>query len=198
MDNSTTTYLISWVIAHGYFLFFLAAFFEGPLVTAAGGVAAALGYYSIEIIILLSIAGDVAADLIYYAVGYFGGRAVLVKYGKYIGLTHVRLEHIQKLLYRHARKTITAIKLSPVIPVPGILAVGSLRVPFKKFLETSLIITVPKSLLFALIGYFSGRAYAHLSGFVAHSQYILWGVVALIVAIYIAYQKTTARFTHKI
>jgi membrane protein DedA with SNARE-associated domain len=195
MDNSTTTYLISWVIAHGYFLFFVAAFFEGPLVTAAAGVAAALGYYSIWIILLLSVLGDLSADTVYYAIGYLGGRPLINKYGKYVGLTKERMDTIQHLLHRHARKTIFIVKLSPIIPVPGILAIGSARVPVRKFIETSLLITLPKSLLFGMVGYLSGKAYTKLSVFVVHSQYIMWGIVAVAILVYVAYQKITARFS---
>jgi len=53
----TFTDLVSWIIAHGYFIFFFTALVEGPLVTTAAGVAAALGYYNIIIIVLIAIAG---------------------------------------------------------------------------------------------------------------------------------------------
>jgi membrane protein DedA with SNARE-associated domain len=154
MDSSATTHLISWVITHGYLLFFLATFLEGPIITAAAGVAAALGYFNIELIIFISIMGDTVADCIYFAIGYFGGAHLMHRYGRYFGVTDERIERVRKLLHGHTRKTVVVIKLAPVIPVPGILILGSMRVSFKKFFETSLLVTVPKSSFFALVGIF--------------------------------------------
>ena len=196
-DSSTMEKLVSWVIYHGYFLFFIAAFFEGPLVTAAAGVACALGYYNIELIILLSILGDLCPDAVFYSLGYFGGKPLLDTYGKYIGVTQSRIEKLKKLLHYHLRKTIVAVKLAPFIPVPGIIAIGSLRASPRKFIETALIITVPKSLFFALVGYYSGKAYQQASGIIANSEVIIFLLTIIMIAIFVFYQKVTFSISEK-
>ena len=198
MTNATFVTLVHWVIGHGYFLFFIAAFFEGPLVTAAAGVAAALGYYNIVIIIILSICADLAADIVYYTIGYWSRKALITRYGNYMGLTKERMESLERLLERHTGKALTVIKLSPVIPVPGLIMVGSLRIPLKKFIRISLLITLPKSLLFASIGLFSGRAYERLSGTIASAENLLAFIAVVIFISYIAYQKFTARIAEGI
>ena len=198
MTNSTFVTLVHWVIGHGYFLFFIAAFLEGPLVTAAAGVAAALGYYSIVIIIILSVLGDLAADTVYYTIGYWSRKTLITRYGSYVGLTAERIETLERLLHRHAGKAMIVIKLSPVIPVPGLIMIGSARVPLKKFIRTSLLITLPKSLLFAFIGFFAGRAYERLSGTIASAQDLLTLLAVVVVVTYVAYKKLTARIAAEI
>jgi undecaprenyl-diphosphatase len=198
MDSQTTTYLISWVITHGYWLFFVATFFEGPLVTAAAGVAAALGYFNIELIVLISIMGDTLADSLFFAIGYFGGIRVIKKYGHHVGVTDERREKIKTLLHGHTRKTVALVKLAPVIPVPGILTLGSMRVSFRKFFETSLLITIPKSTFFALAGYFSGKTYVHLGGLVNKGEYVMWLMVPMLIVVYIVYQKISKFFSSEL
>ena len=196
--NNTFTQLVPWVIAHGYFFFYIAAVLEGPIVTAAAGVAAAMGFFSIWIIMFLAILGDLTADAFFYSVGYFGGYPLIEKYSKYIGLTPERATKIKSLLHEHITKTLVLIKVSPIIPVPGILLVGSLRVSFRKFMNSSLMITVPKASLFALIGFSLGKTYTHFSGAVANSPYILFGIVVVLLLIYTIYQKITLRISRDI
>ncbi len=198
MGATTFSTLVTWVISHGYPLFFVAAFFEGPVVTIAAGIAAALGYYNIYLIILISVLGDVSADVVYYGIGYWGRKALINKYGSYIGLTKERVEKIESFLKRHIAKTMIVVKLSPIIPVPGLLVIGSTRIPLKKYAIISILITFPKSILFALVGFFSGKAYEHLSGFVANSQLIFLGIVILGGLVYFGYKKMAEYFTRKL
>ncbi len=198
MTEPTFITLVSWVIAHGYTLFFVASILEGPLVTAAAGVAASLGYFSLPIIILISIAGDLVADTLYYAIGYWGGRKFVERFGIYVGLTIERIKKFESLLHRHLGKTMVFFKLSPVIPVPGILLIGSSRAPLRKFVKTSLIITVPKSILFAFIGFYSGKAYAYLSGTIVKAQYAVFISVLLIFAVYFLYKWGSEYIVEKI
>jgi membrane protein DedA with SNARE-associated domain len=198
METSTFTALVSWVVVHGYFLFFIAAFLEGPLVTAAAGVAAALGYYNLYIIIAISVLGDLAADVVYYSIGYWGGRPFLNRFGHRIGMHPERIAKLEKLLRTHMRKTLVVVKLSPILPIPGLITIGSVRTSIRKFVETSLIITLPKSVLFALIGFYSGRAYAELNKTIVHSQYVIFAVLLVVVLAYIVYRMLSKYVSDKI
>ncbi|KKP64926.1 MAG: hypothetical protein UR62_C0003G0005 [Candidatus Nomurabacteria bacterium GW2011_GWF2_35_12] len=193
----TFTDLVSWIIAHGYFIFFFTALVEGPLVTTAAGVAAALGYYNIIIIVLIAIAGDLTADVIYYFIGYHSRILVIEHYGHRFGITRERIEKIEKMIHTNFRKTMLVIKLSPIIPIPGLIAIGASRVPLQKFIEISLLITMPRSLLFAFLGFYSGKAYAYLGNTITNGSYIMGGLILVIVVIYLIYQKITSNIARE-
>lgn len=196
--NTSFVSLVHWVIAHGYFLFFIAAFLEGPLVTAAAGVAAALGYYSFVVIVILSVLGDLTADLVYYTIGYWSRKTLITRYGNYVGLTQERMKGLERLLHRHAGKALVVIKLSPIIPVPGLIMIGSARVPLKKFVTASLLITLPKSLLFGLMGFYAGKAYERLSGVISNTSGLLAFITIVIFVAYAGYKKIMARIAQEI
>lgn len=198
LANPSFVELVQWVISHGYSLFFIAAFFEGPLVTAAAGVAAALGYYSFPVIIALSVLADLTADLVYYTIGFWGRRTLITRYGSYVGLTQERIKSLERLLHRHAGKALIIIKLSPVIPVPGLIMIGSARVELKKFIRISLLIALPKSLLFGFMGFFAGRAYGRLSGVISNSMSLITFIMVIIFVAYFVYQKISARIAQEI
>jgi membrane protein DedA with SNARE-associated domain len=197
MEAATFAQLVAWVIAHGYPLFFVVAFFDGPIETAAAGVACALGYFNIYIIILLAVLGDLAADTVCYAIGYYGRGTFIDKYGHYIGLTPDRITRIEKLLHKNTVSTMIFVKLSPLIPIPGLITIGMAKVPLKKFAFVSFMIALPKSIMFALFGYLSGKAYSHVSTLVTQSQYVMYGVIALIVIVFFIYQHFTKVLTEK-
>ena len=194
----TFTDLVPWIIAHGYFIFFFTALIEGPLVTTAAGVAAALGYYNIVIIVLIAIAGDLTADVVYYFIGYHSRILVIERYGHHFGITRERIEKIEKMVHKNFKKTMLIVKVSPIIPIPGLIAIGASRVSLKKFVEMSLLITAPKSLLFALLGFYSGKAYAHLGNNITNGSYIIGGLILVIFVVYLIYQKITSRITREV
>ena len=193
MPALNLTELVPWVISHGYFLFYITAIVEGTLVTAAAGVAAGLGYYNIFIIILIAIAGDLTADLVYYFIGYKGRILVIEKYGHYFGVTKERVEKIEKMVHKHFRKTMVVVKLSPIIPIPGLIAIGASHVPLKKFMGMSVLITLPKAMFFSLLGFYSLKTYMYLTNSIKSGTFYIGGLVLVIFIIYLIYQKITSK-----
>lgn len=181
--------LVPWIISHGYFIFFIAALIEGPFVTIAAGVATSLGYFNFFLATLVAIAGDLAADTIYYFIGYHSRNLIIERYGHFIGLNKELMERISNSVNKHFKKTMLVLKISPFIPIPGLISIGASRVSLKKFITVSLLITAPKSLFFILLGFYSGKTYNYLQGTVTNGFYIIGGLVLIIILIYIIYRK---------
>lgn len=196
MNSSSLAILVPWVIAHGYAIFFLAALIEGSMVSTAAGVASALGYFNIFIIIILSILGDVVADVLYYVIGYKSRNVLNSNFFRYIGVTELRINKVKNLLHTHVNKSLILIKLSPFMGPPGLLIVGAVNVPFKKYFKAILIISVFKALFFTLLGFFSGFVYLRLSKIITNTQSILW-VLIFIILVYFLYGEITSKTTEK-
>lgn len=191
----TVSGLIPWVIGHGYLLFFIAALIEGSLVTIAAGIVAALGYYNIFIIIGLSVLGDIGGDLIYYFIGYKSRKILSSRFFRYLGLTQYHIEKIEKMVGSHLNRALIIVKFSPLIGPPGLIVIGAAHVPFKKFFKSALSISIPKTLFFALIGFYSGQTYLRLSMVIKSHEYLLIGVISTVLLIYAIYQKIAATVT---
>src|SRR5512140_1915224 len=111
MDLATFSGAFQWIIAHGYLLMFVIMVVEGPVITAAAAFASALGYFNLYLVFLLSILGNLVPDVIYYAIGYWGRKRLVNKYGHYLGLSDTRILHLENLSEKHAGKALTLIKL---------------------------------------------------------------------------------------
>lgn len=183
---------LAWVKSVGYFVMFLAMVIEGPVITSAAAFAAALGYFNIFIVLLLSIAGDLVGDYIYYGIGYFGRVNFVEKYGHHVGLTEKRMKKMERLIKTHPKKTLTAIKLAPLLPAPGLMMIGASKMPMRRYTWLTFLVALPKSLLFLALGYYFGAAYDRFSTVFQNGEYILLiGIVAIVVIFY-GYKKVSA------
>ena len=176
---------VQWVLQHGYPLLFIVMLIEGPVVTAAGAFAAALHYMNVWIVLLLSILANLIPDLVYYAMGYWGRETFINKYGHYIGVTPERIAKTEKLAAAHSGKSLFMIKMIPLLATPGLILVGATKMDIKKYAFWSIIITIPTSLFYLIIGYYFGAAYNTIEHYLNLGIYVV--IAAVIVIGIIAY-----------
>jgi membrane protein DedA with SNARE-associated domain len=190
--------LVPWIIANGYWLFFIAAVIEGSLVTTAAGVAAGLGYFNLPLVILISIAGDLVGDLTYYFIGRSSQKILHSKFFRFFGMTPERVEDLERLIHAHTGKSLILIKLSPLIGPPGLITVGAVRVPLRKFFKITLAITAVKAVVFGLLGFVSAKSYLGISKFFNHGAYVIGVIVIVIVTVHILYRRFTKRLADRL
>ena len=167
------------------------------MTTAAAGFASALGYFDPFIVLLLSILGDLVPDSIYYSLGYFGRGPMVEKAIHYFGLTKERVLRIENLLKEHFGKTMVVLKLMPVVPTLGFMLVGYLKLSFLKFTKYSASVTVPKSIIFLLLGYFFGRLY-NISQYLHYAEVFLPLVAIILILLFLGYKKLSISIAQKI
>jgi len=188
---------VAWVVVHGYFIIFLVMCIEGPITTAAAGFAAALGFFNPWAILLISILGDIIPDSIYYFLGYISRFAIIEKIGSRMGLAHARIENLESKLKEHFGKTMVVLKLTPFVSTPGFMVVGYLRLSFLRFTGYSASITIPKSIIFLILGYFFGQLY-NINQYLHYAEIFFPIAVILIVLISVGYKRISAMIAKKV
>lgn len=198
MNATDFSSILHWVLGHGYFLMFIAMLIEGPIITAAAGFAAALHFFNPLIVFFISLAGDLVADIVYYLIGYYGRTKLIDRFGYHFGITPARLSRIEKLLQQNAGKALLILKLTPILPTPGLVIIGSARMPIKKFTLFSLAITLPKSLFFLLVGYYFGQAYDAISKYFSYGSLMIVAAMVILIVLAQIYKKFSARLAKKV
>lgn len=191
MLPTTFQAITQWVLQQGYTVMFILMLIEGPVVTAAGAFAAAFSYFHLWAVFLLSILANLIPDVVYYAMGYWGRHRFIDAYGSYFGLTRQRVMAAEKLANKHTVKSLIAIKMIPFLATPGLIIVGASKMNLKKYIFWSIIITVPSSLIYLLIGYYFGAAYNTIEHYL-HLGYYLLGATVAVVLIVLYFQKKFA------
>ena len=198
MDFTNFNVVSQWVMANGYFFIFLAMCLEGSIVTAAASFACALGLFEPWVIFILAFFGDVIPDAIYYGMGYLGRATLVNKFGHLFGLTDERIEKIEKLAVEHAGKTLIAIKLTPMAPLPGLMAIGAVRMPFLKYILVIIGYTIPKVLFFMAVGYYFGQMYSTIVKYIEDGGVIIISIAVIIFIIYFIYNRLSGRIANRV
>jgi membrane-associated protein len=189
---------VQWVLQHGYPLLFIVMLIEGPVVTAAAAFAAALHYMNIWIVLLLSIIANFIPDIIYYAMGYWGRETFVNKYGHYLGVTPERVAKVEKLAEHHSMKSMFIIKVVPFLATPGLILIGATRMDIRKYAFGSLVIILPTSLFYLILGYYFGAAYATIDHYLHLGGYLIAASLVIIVLIAYIQRKYFARLEKRL
>lgn len=181
---------LSLVQESSYLLIFILMVFEGPTITIAAAMVASLGFLSVYKIFILALLGDITGDFLFYGLGCSARKNIFEKYGHHVGFHKKRRKYWSKKLNEHFVKSFIFIKNSPIICQPGLILMGSMKIPVRKFFIWSFIITLPKSLLLTAIGYFGGMAILnYLRYFKIAEYFLIFVVLAGVIAYFIIIKK---------
>ncbi len=84
----------------------------GETILIAAAVYAGAGRLNIIVVALIAFLGAVIGDNIGFAVGFFGGRALVLRFGKYVGLTSARLDKAEGFFGRYALAAVCRLQRS--------------------------------------------------------------------------------------
>jgi len=198
MDLGTASSALAFLQTQGYFIIFLLITLEGPIITYIAAFAASLGFFNIYAILAVSILGNFVGDIILFGIGRLGRRPVIEKYVSNLLKNHHRIERIKEYLKRNPGKTMTVIKLTPPLPIPGLILAGVSELSFFVFVFYSAIICISYSTFITMLGFYSGMAFTTIMKYFSYGEYIAGVLVLFIVGCWIAVRLLIQRYTKKI
>jgi membrane protein DedA with SNARE-associated domain len=148
--------LIGLLSHYGYAVLVPFAVIEGPLAAIVSGAFAASGEFDFWVVFLVLVISDLFGDSLYYALGRFGHTRLLQGIGAKIGITEERLAPLREGFKRNDGKIVLLGKTQALGSIVLYFA-GATRMPFFRFLFWNLLGTLPKTLLFELVGFFFGQ-----------------------------------------
>jgi membrane protein DedA with SNARE-associated domain len=113
-------------------------------------------------ILLVAVAGAVGCNLgstIAYAVGAYGGRPFVEKWGRYLLIGHSELDRVDRFFVKYGALAVFVGRLLPVIRTFISLPAGIARMPVWKFQLYSFAGSLPWCLALAYIGVVLGEAW---------------------------------------
>ena len=165
----------------------------GEVILIAAAIFAGAGQMNIALVILVAALGAIIGDNIGFAVGHFGGRRLLERFGRYIFLTPERLDHAEHYFNRHGGKIVVVARfVEGLRQVNGILA-GSVGMHWLRFLGFNALGAVLWVCWWSLLGYFAGENISEIyAGFGRYKWFVI-GAAAVIIAGYAAYRVRRRR-----
>jgi membrane protein DedA with SNARE-associated domain len=157
----------------------------GEALLIAAAVFAGLGHMNIAVVILVAVLGAVIGDNIGFAVGHFGGRPLVERFGRYVFLTPERLDHAEEYFNEHGGKIVTIARfIEGLRQLNGFLA-GIVGMHWAKFLAFNALGAVLWVCTWAGVGYLAGENIVEIYAAFDHYRWYVIAALAVVVAILI-------------
>lgn len=165
----------------------------GETILILSTVYAATGRLNIFLVALLGFCGAVLGDNLGFAIGHFGGRALVERYGRYIFLTPKRIDRATEFFEHHGGKIIIAARfIEGLRQANGIIA-GTTGMHWRRFLIFNVIGAALWVGVWVSVGYFSGSHIDRIYNDVARYSTYLAIAAAVFIAAVIARQVMRVR-----
>ncbi len=151
----------------------------GETVLIAAAVYAGTGRMSIVAVGIIAVLAAVAGDNIGYAIGRYGGRAVVLRFGRYVRLTSERLAKAERFFARHGGKIVVIARfVEGLRQVNGIIA-GMADMSWPRFLVFNTLGAALWVGTWASLGYLAGN---HINTIYTYATtYSLYLMIAAVV-----------------
>ena len=147
-------------------------------------------------VILAGTIGCTLGSIAAYAVGYYAGRPLILRYGKYILLREKHLVQAERWFDRYGSKATFIARLLPIIRTVISLPAGISKMRFKTFVLYSFVGSLPWTALLAYVGYWLGPNWREISSYFRGLDIlVVVGAVALIVWYVYAVRKRSPEET---
>jgi membrane protein DedA with SNARE-associated domain len=146
----------------------------GETALIAGAVYAGAGRLNIVVVGLIAVAAAILGDNIGYLIGRLGGRALVLRWGKYVLLTPQRLDKAEDFFNRHGAWVITIARFLEVLRQANGIVAGISGMPWRRFLAFNALGAVLWVALWTTIGELAGtHITAIYSAVTRYSLYVL-------------------------
>ncbi|HMI27379.1 MAG TPA: DedA family protein [Streptosporangiaceae bacterium] len=168
----------------------------GETILIAGAIYAGAGRLNIVALGVVAFVAAVTGDNIGFAIGHFGGRALALRFGRYVFLTEERLDKAERFFDRRGSIVITFARFVEGLRQANGIIAGITGMHWLRFLVFNAIGAALWVGTWVTIGYFAGSNITTIYHYITlYSYYVLAGLVVLIVG-YIVWRRRRRRRRH--
>lgn len=167
-----SSFVVEMIGQFGYFGMFFSMILEAviiiipsELILATGGILASQGIFSFWGAFFIGLFGSVFCAAIIYAMGYFGGRPFVEKYGKYFFMKKEDIDKADDWFSRYGMLAAFIGRNFPIIRTFISLPIGMTRLSFFKFMLYTTLGSIPWTLAFVYVGYSLGNNWVLLQNY---------------------------------
>lgn len=152
------------------------------------GYLATTGRFALPLVIILGALGNLFGSVVAYLVGFYGGRQVVEKYGKYILVGKEELDRADRFFYQYGNLSVFFSRLLPIIRTFISLPAGIAKMKFWKFSFYTFIGSLFWSALLAYIGVFLGNRWQTIEVYFRKFDWLI-GILLIIGVVCFIYKK---------
>lgn len=177
--------VLDWLSSLGYLGIAIGLMLEvipSEIVLGYGGYMISQGTIGFVGAVIAGTIGGTIAQLFLYWLGYYGGRPVLEKYGKYLLINNHHIDLSEQWFKKYGSGVIFSARFIPVVRHAISIPAGIARMSFIKFTLYTIAAVIPWTIFFLYLGIVLGENWAGIKD-VAKPYIIPVAVIAVIAGI---------------
>ncbi|CAJ36495.1 DedA family protein [Methanocella arvoryzae] len=151
------------------------------LIMTYGGFMASQGKINWVLAAVVGSLGTGLGSAIGYAIGAWGGKPFVDKYGKYLGVTPDKMVFAEKWFCKFGESACFYTRLLPVVRTIVNVPAGLLGMNFYKFMIYSMVGAFPWCLVLSYLGFTLGENWESIMEYSHLLSYAVGGIVAIII-----------------
>jgi membrane protein DedA with SNARE-associated domain len=209
LSSSLTTFVRDHGLAAVFVLMLVDAVFPAAseLVMVVGGALAAgafgasvslfgthihTGFWSYVAISLAGTIGYLVGSIIGWAIGRYGGRPFLERYGRWVHLGPPTIDRAEQWFQRHEDWAVFLGRITPVVRSFVSIPAGLFRVPYGRYVVLTLVGSALWCFAFAGVGWGAGASYERFHHDFAYVEYaVVAGIVALAAYLFVRLRRSS-------
>ena len=141
--------------------------------------------WSLVLVTIAGTIGSVIGALVAYAIGYFGGRPLIVRWGRFLRITPDDLDRTDAFFVRHGTKAAFFGRLIPVVRSLVSFAAGIARMPLLPFVVFTTLGSAPFVFVLVFAGTQLGANWESIGDVLKRFEYVILGLLALAILAFI-------------
>jgi len=182
--------LLQWVESLGYFGIVIGLAIEvipSEIVLGFGGYLVSQGRITFIGAVLCGTLGALLQQWLLYAIGLYGGRPFLLKYGKYLRIKEKHLDIAEHWFDRFGPVIVFTARFVPVMRQVISIPAGMARMNFMVYTLLTLLASIPWSFLFVWLGWSLGDNWEQIGEKAAPYTKIIIPAAIVLLVLYIVY-----------
>jgi membrane protein DedA with SNARE-associated domain len=136
--------------------------------------------WNVVLVTLFGTLGATVGALIAYAIGWYGGRPVFERWGRYLGITPADLDRADDFFARHGDAAAFFGRMVPVIRSLVSFAAGVAHMRLGRFIVFTFLGSLPWTLLLVVAGMVMGANWEEVGGILKRFEYLVLAVLIVI------------------
>ncbi|OAT79459.1 hypothetical protein A6M21_01320 [Desulfotomaculum copahuensis] len=186
--NVLVTNTIAFISALGYWGIAIGMAVESANVPLPSEVILPFGGYLVSTgrltylgVVIAGTLGGTAGSIVSYAIGWWGGRPLILRYGRYIGISHKHFQTAEKWFLRYGEATVFFTRLMPVVRTFISLPAGISGMNFFRFVLYTILGSLPWSFLLVYLGVKLGQHWENLKPWFHRLDVVVIAFLALLI-----------------
>jgi membrane protein DedA with SNARE-associated domain len=149
--------------------------------------------WNVVLVILFGTIGATLGALVAYAIGLWGGRPVIERWGRYLGITPEDLDRADDFFARHGNAAAFFGRMIPVIRSLVSFAAGIAHMPLGRFVVFTFLGSLPWTALLVVAGVVLGANWEEIGVILKRFEYLVLAILAVIALLWIWFRIVKPR-----